>query len=85
MAGRFRPAVPVGDLENISVGGLGLLVDHPVPTGKVVAISYGEGGLPAVVRHCQPTAERYRIGFEFVGNSQELSLQAQPELLFWPV
>lgn len=74
----------LGNLENISIGGIGMIADHPLLTGMEVTISYGEGGLRAIVKHCQAIEERYLIGVEFVGNREGLSLQLQPELLSWP-
>jgi hypothetical protein len=74
----------LGNLEDISQGGIGMIADHPLRVGMEVTISYGEGGLKATVRHCQAMEDGYLIGVEFVGNSKDLSLQLQPELLFWP-
>jgi hypothetical protein len=72
-------------LESISVGGLGVIADDPLPVATDVTISYGDGGLSAVVRRCQPFADRYAIGVEFVGNSKVGSLRLQPEMLLWPM
>ena len=74
----------LGNLENMSLNGAGIIVDHAVPAGSTVTISYGEGELTAIVRHCTAQAEGHLIGVEFVEASKASNSHFQPELLIWP-
>lgn len=70
-----------GNVENLSLNGAGMIVDDAIPSGTTVAMTYGDGELTAVVRHCAAVAEGHFIGVEFVGNSRASMLHFQPELL----
>jgi hypothetical protein len=74
----------LGNLENMSLNGVGIIVGHPIPAGNAVTITYGEGELTGIVRHCTPLAEGHFIGVEFAGSSKASGLHFQPELLIWP-
>jgi hypothetical protein len=71
------------NLENMSLNGAGIIVGHPIPAGSAVTITYGEGELTGIVRHCTALTEEHLIGVEFVGNSKASLLHFQPELLIW--
>jgi hypothetical protein len=71
----------LGTLENLSLNGAGMIVDKALAVASTVAMTYGEGKLTAVVRHCTPLAEGHFIGLEFVGDSRGSLLHFQPELL----
>ena len=71
----------LGSLENLSLNGAGMIVDKALPVGTTVSMTYGEGELTAVVRHCTPLAEGHFIGLEFVGESRASVLHFQPDLL----
>ena len=71
----------LGNVENLSANGAGIVADNLLPVGTPVAMTYGEGELIAVVRHCEPLADRYFIGVEFTGESRNSILHFQPELL----
>ena len=73
----------LGNVENLSLNGASIVVDHALLVGTSVAITYGEGKLTAVVRHCASLAEGHLIGVEFVGNSRDSVLHFQPDLLVW--
>jgi hypothetical protein len=75
----------LANLEDISLGGLGVIADHALTAGREVKVSYGEGSLNGVVRHCESIGDRHFIGIQFVGVGEDASLQLQPELLFWAV
>jgi hypothetical protein len=42
----------LGNVENLAENGAGMLVDYTLPVGTQVAITYGEGELTGIVRHC---------------------------------
>jgi hypothetical protein len=71
----------LGTLENLSLNGAGMIVDKALAVASTVTMTYGEGGLTAVVRHCTPLAEGHFVGLEFVGESRASVLHFQPELL----
>ena len=64
----------VGNEENLSANGVGIIADYSLPVGTPVAITYGEGELEGVVRRCAPTPEGHLVGVEFVGSSRESEL-----------
>jgi hypothetical protein len=74
----------LGNVENMSLNGAGIIVGHPIPARSVATITYGEGELTGIVRHCSALADGHFIGVEFVGASKASSLHFQPELLIWP-
>jgi hypothetical protein len=64
----------VGNEENLSANGVGIIADYSLAVGTPVAITYGEGELAGVVRRCAPTLEGHLVGVEFVGSSRESEL-----------
>lgn len=70
-----------GNVENLSLNGAGMIVDDALLLGTTVTMTYGEGELTAVVRHCTALQEGHFIGIEFVGNSRASMLHFHPDLL----
>jgi hypothetical protein len=68
----------LGNLENMSLNGAGIIVGHPIPAGSVVTITYREGELTGIVRHCTALAEGHFIGVEFVGGTRRLLYISSP-------
>ena len=71
----------LGSLETLSLNGTGMTVDNAIAVASTVTMTYGEGELTAVVRHCTPLADGHFIGLEFVGESRASVLHFQPDLL----
>lgn len=71
----------LGNVKDLSLGGMGILADRALPLGTAVAISYGEGELAGIVRHTSELVDGHFIGIEFVGGSRNSTLHFQPELL----
>jgi PilZ domain len=71
----------LGSVENLSLNGVGIIVDDALPVGTTVTMTYGEGELTAVIRHCTALSEGHSIGVEFVGSSRASALHFHPELL----
>jgi hypothetical protein len=80
--GRLRQ---LGNLEDLSPNGAGIIVQHAITVNSPVTITYGNGDLNAVVRHCAPLPEGHFVGIEFVGASRSSTLHFQPELLVRPL
>lgn len=70
----------LGNVENLSGDGAGIIVDHELPAGTAITMTYGEGELNAIVRHCAPAVEEHFIGVEFVGESRASVLHFDPIL-----
>ncbi len=76
----------LGNVEDVSLGGLGLVVDHPLPPGTPVRIAYGEDSLlRGTVKHHSERDGNHYIGVEFDEDSRNSTLHFQPELLVRPV
>ena len=75
----------LANVENISLTGAGMIVDHAVAVGTCITMTYGEGELAAVVRHCTALVEGHFIGVEFAQSSRDSDLHFQPELFASPV
>ncbi len=75
----------LGNVEDVSQDGLGVIVDHALPVGSPVTISYGdsylEGELTGVVRHYSLRRDGHFIGIEFAAGSKDSSLHFHPDLL----
>ncbi len=72
----------LANVKDVSLSGMGVLVDRALPVGITVAISYGEGELTGVIRFSSQTVDgRFLAGIEFTGNSKNSTLHFQPELL----
>jgi hypothetical protein len=71
----------LGNVEDLSLGGMGLLVYDDLPVGTPVTVTYGYGELRAVVRHSSNRDHGIFIGIEFDEFSRNSMLHFQPELL----
>jgi hypothetical protein len=71
----------LGNVEDLSPDGISMVIEYTLPVGSSVTISYGEGGLNGVIRHCTPCADGYWAGIEFTEDSKDSTLHFQPELL----
>jgi hypothetical protein len=71
----------LGNVKDLSLGGMGILLDRAFPVGTVVTVSYGEGELTGVVRHNSELIDSQLIGIEFAESSKNSALHFQPELL----
>ena len=72
----------IGNIDNLSSGGMGVLVEQPIPIGDSVTVSYDGGdGLTGIVRHHSRNSGRHLVGIEFSENSKESALHFQPEFL----
>jgi hypothetical protein len=70
----------LANVEDISLNGAGMIVDHAVGVGTAVTMTYGQGELAAVVRHCTALVEGHFIRVEFAQNGRDSDLHFQPEL-----
>jgi PilZ domain len=76
----------LGNVEDVSQNGMGLIVQEDLPVGTSVTISYGEEEeLTGVVRHHSERAEGYFLGIEFEDSSKDSILHFHPDLLVQPV
>jgi hypothetical protein len=71
----------LGSVENLSLNGVGMILDNALRVGTTVTMTYGQGELTAVVRHCTALADGHFVGVEFVGSSRASTLHFQPDLL----
>jgi PilZ domain len=75
----------LGNVEDVSLDGMGIVLDSPLPVGTCVTVSYGQGELSAIVRHCSRLIDGVYVGIEFTGDSKGSTLHFDPKLLIWPV
>lgn len=71
----------LGNVQDISLGGMGILLDSALPIGTKVTISYGQGELTGIVKHTSALVGGQVIGIEFAESSKNSTLHFQPELL----
>jgi hypothetical protein len=71
----------LGNVEDVSLNGMGVIIDDPLPIGTLLNISYGEGNLTGIVRHQGRQAERHFVGIELGVVSRGSALLFGPELL----
>jgi hypothetical protein len=81
---RGERAFQLANVRDISSDGAGLVVDHPLPVGTPVIMSYGKDGLNAIVRHCSLLLDRHAIGIEFVEADKQSPIHFDPDLLVRP-
>ena len=74
----------LGNVADVSLNGIGIIVDQLIPPGTAVQISYGDGELTGLVRHHSPAGEAHSLGIEFTTQSRDSALHFQPELLIRP-
>jgi hypothetical protein len=71
----------LGNVEDVSLAGMGILVYDDLPVGTPVTVTYGYGELRGVVRHSSARNRCIFIGIEFDELSRNSMLHFQPELL----
>jgi PilZ domain-containing protein len=74
----------LGNVNDISLDGMGIRVDYPLPVGTSVTISYdalSNGTLIGTVRHHSQGLDGHILGIELEGRSKDSTLHFQPELL----
>ncbi len=71
----------LGNVQDLSLAGMGILVQEPLPVGAPISISYGYGELGGTVRHSAQVPDGTLIGVEFDEASKNSILHFQPELL----
>ena len=72
----------LGTVDDVSSGGMGVVVDDVLPVGVTVRLSYGDEDLVGTVKHSsQRPFGYYILGIEFVAESRDSMLHFQPELL----
>ena len=74
----------LGNVDDVSLGGVGLVVGQALPVGTPVQVSYGEGVLAGIVRHHTPRGDDHIVGIEFVGDSKDSVQHFHPDLLIQP-
>jgi hypothetical protein len=55
----------LGNIQNLSLSGVGILIDHELAVGTHITMSFREGKSTGIVRHCTELVDRYFIGVEF--------------------
>jgi hypothetical protein len=71
----------LGNVQDLSLGGMGILVHDALPVGTPVTVSYGYGELTGIVRHSSELIDATFIGIEFDEASKNSILHFLPELL----
>ena len=74
----------LGNVADVSLDGLGIIVDQLIPAGTAVQVSYGDGNLLGVVKHHLIAGDAYCLGIQFTAASKDSTLHFQPELLIHP-
>lgn len=73
----------LGNVNDVSLGGVGVQVDHSIPIGAAVTIYYNslfDSPLSGVVRHRSEHPNGFSLGIEFVGDSDHTKVHSYPEL-----
>ena|SRR5438270_2767681 len=71
----------LGNVNEVSLDGMSVLVGIALPVGTSLKISYGAGELTGIVRHKTEMPYGQVIGIEFAETSKNSTLHFQPELL----
>jgi hypothetical protein len=74
----------LGNVNDVSLDGMGIRVDYPLPVGTSVTISYdslSNGTLTGTVRHHSQGLDGHILGIELERGSKNSTLHFQPELL----
>jgi hypothetical protein len=81
-SGRQRRSV--ANLEDISLSGLCLQVENPIPTGTPIAMEYGDGELVGTIRYCRFQDWGYFLGIELLDGCRWSSQHFRPQHLLDP-
>lgn len=71
----------LGNVEDLSLSGMGILVYDDVPLDTRVTVTYGFGELGGTVKHTSTRETGIFVGIEFDEVSKNSILHFQPELL----
>jgi hypothetical protein len=82
-SGRTRRSV--ANLEDISLSGLCLQVENPIPTDTPIAMEYGDGELVGTVRYCRFQEWGYFLGIELLDGCRWSSQHFRPQHLLDPL
>lgn len=74
----------VANLEDISLSGLCLQVESPIPAGTAIAMLYGDGELVGIIRYCRFQDCGYFLGIELVDGCRWSSQHFRPQHLLDP-
>ena len=74
----------VANLEDISLTGVCLQVEQPMPAGTAIVVQYGDGELLGTIRYCRHQDTGYFLGVELAEGSRWSSLHYKPEHLLDP-
>jgi len=86
--GGSRKHKQLENIRDISLNGIGVRVDHPLPVGTPVTIYYeslSNGLILCIVRHHTPVINDHILGIEFAAASSQLAATFQAELPVWSV
>jgi hypothetical protein len=70
-----------GTVISISGGGIGVIVDHPLPVGEPVQVELPDILVLGDVRHCTQDGQQYRAGIELIQRLTQDQLAALVESL----
>lgn len=71
----------LGNVEDLSLSGIGILVYDDLPVDTKVTVTYGFGELGGTVKHTSTRDAGILVGIEFDEVSRNSILHFQPELL----
>jgi hypothetical protein len=74
----------IANLEDISLTGVCLQVEQPMPAGLTIAMQYGDGELLGTIRYCRYQDTGYFLGVELAEGSRWSSQHYKPEHLLDP-
>ena len=71
----------LANVNNMTLEGVGLIMDQELPVGTPVTLSYGHRELTGIVKHQSRKAFGQFIGVEFTETSKDSALHFDPDLL----
>jgi hypothetical protein len=74
----------LGNVEDVSRNGVGVVVLDALPVGASVTVSYGKEELTGIVRHHSRRESGHFLGIEFAESSQDSALHFHSDLLVRP-
>lgn len=74
----------IANLEDISLAGVCLQAESPIPRGTQVKVHYGDGELVGTVRYCLTRDLGYFLGIQFVEGCRWSTKHFRPEHLLDP-
>lgn len=74
----------IANLEDISLSGICLHVEKPIPAGSRIVMRYGDGQLFGTIRYCVFRDIGYFLGIQLEENCRWSSMHFRPEHLVDP-